>query len=116
MNAQEYKRNYNWVIGLESIQFKFTKNNIVIDTLNNLDQKQFPFVYSFNSNSSISDTLGNLSFFSIGFTLYNSSGNYIKNGLDINSPLGNILNNFYGGISVFEQTDIIIPKKTISIM
>ena len=111
MNAQEYKRNYNWVIGLESIQFKFTKNNIVIDTLNNLDQKQFPFVYSFNSNSSISDTLGNLSFFSIGFTLYNSSGNYIKNGLDINSPLGNILNNFYGGISVFEQTDIIIPKK-----
>ena len=53
MNAQEYKRNYNWVIGLESIQFKFTKNNIVIDTLNNLDQKQFPFVYSFNSNSSI---------------------------------------------------------------
>ena len=60
MNAQEYKRNYNWVIGLESIQFKFTKNNIVIDTLNNLDQKQFPFVYSFNSNSSISDTLGNL--------------------------------------------------------
>ena len=108
--AQDYKRNNVWSIGSEPVlKFNFT-NGLQIDTVENYNQP-VPVGCIINSCSSISDTTGKLLFFSNGYILYDSSGYALDNGLYVNCPYGNVLANYYGGKSIFDQTSIILPKK-----
>jgi hypothetical protein len=102
-NAQEIKRNDNWIIG-SSPSIKLSFNNPL--TINLIQ----PNILTM-SNSCISDTNGNLLFFSTGYYLISDDGSYMENGEHVNSPMGNILDNYYGGVSLFDQTSIILPKK-----
>jgi Secretion system C-terminal sorting domain len=111
LNAQEYKRNLNWVIGLDALNFNFNSNKLQIDTLKNTLSKVAPYSVSDGSNSTISDTNGNLQFFSVGYFIYDKDGLPMANSEFVNCPIGNKLADFYGMIALFVQTDIIIPKK-----
>lgn len=111
INAQENKRNNFWAVGYDPV-VKFDFNlTIQIDTVLNVNMPVVPGCGIKSSSSTISDTNGNLLFFSNGFILYDKDGYGIENGTYVNCPHGNILNNYYGGASLFDQTSIILPKK-----
>ena len=104
-------RNKNWVIGLEPVKFIFNENGLKIDTIKNWNSITPPFTAVAQSCSNISDLEGNLLFYSSGFVLFDKDGYAINNGKQINCPLGTKLCTNYGGLSLFHQTDIILPKK-----
>ena len=101
--SQEYKRNNNWSIGYAPVIVFNFNNNFTIDT--------FQQVNGLKNGSCISDTNGIFMFYSTGFILGNRDGIMIDNSYGINCPYGNVLANYYGYGSVFDQTSIILPKK-----
>ena len=110
-NAQEYKRNSFWAVGYDPV-LKFNFNGTLqIDTVLNVNLPVAPGCGIKSSSSTISDTNGNLLFFSNGFILYDRDGFGMQNGTYVNCPSGNVLDNYYGGASLFDQTSIILPKK-----
>ncbi len=101
--AQEMKRGNNWIIGLDpSIIFDFN-SPFSVDTLL---QSNFTIC-----NSCISDKNGIFQFFSTGHYILSHDGTYMLNGDHVNDPYGTVLDNYYGGVSLFDQTSIILPKK-----
>ena len=109
--SQEVKRGNVWVFGYEPV-VKFNFNQVLqIDTVENSNMQVAPSCAISSSGACISDTNGFLKFFTNGFIMYDSNGYGMQNGLYINCPKGNILANHYGGVSLFDQTSIIIPKK-----
>lgn len=109
--SQQYKRNYNWTVGSDPVvKFNFS-NGIVIDTVDNTGINNPPFCILSTESASISDTSGILQFFTNGYVIYDSGGFVMQNGLYVNCPYGQVLADYYGGKSLFEQTSIILPKK-----
>ncbi|MBL7764857.1 MAG: T9SS type A sorting domain-containing protein [Chitinophagaceae bacterium] len=103
LHSQEYKRNYNWVVGfVPGLKFNFS-SNLSIDT--------FTYLTGLRTGSCISDTNGNLLFFSNGYGIGDYEGNLMQNGDTVNSPDGSMLYSYYGGGGIFDQTSIILPKK-----
>ena len=109
--SQQNKRNNFWAVGYDPV-VKFNFNGLLqIDTVLNVNMPVAPGCAIKSSSSTIADTNGNLLFFSNGFILYDRDGFGMENGTFINCPYGNVLDNYYGGASVFDQTSIILPKK-----
>ncbi|MBK9483271.1 MAG: T9SS type A sorting domain-containing protein [Bacteroidetes bacterium] len=109
--SQQNKRNNVWTVGYQPV-VKFNFNGLIqIDTVLNVNMPVAPGCAIKSSSSTIADTNGNLLFFSNGFILYDRDGFGMENGTFINCPYGNVLNNYYGGASLFDQTSIILPKK-----
>ena len=106
--TQEYKRNNNWSLGYDPVVTFDFNSGLIIDTVNT---STIPFCVISSSSSSISDTDGYLQFFTNGFVVYDSEGYAMENGLYINCPYGNILADYYGVHSPFDQTSIILPKR-----
>lgn len=108
--GQDSKRNDFWVIGsLPVVKYDF--NNILqIDTVTNTSLSTTPYCILSTSSSCISDTNGQLQFFTNGFILYDHEGYAMDSGIYVNCPQGKILANYYG-MSLFDQTSIILPKK-----
>lgn len=104
IHAQENKRNNSWVLGhVPAVVFSFNSSLNI--------QNSFQQINGIKSGSSISDSNGNLLIYSTGFYIGNSSGFTIDNGAKVNSPYGNVLSDHVGGMSPYEQTSIILPKK-----
>jgi len=111
MYGQQYKRNYNWTIGTNPVvKFSFSFG-LAIDTVDNAGVNNPPFCILSTASASISDTLGLLQFFTNGYIIYDSGGFAMQNGLYVNCPYGNVLADYYGLNSLFDQTSIILPKK-----
>ncbi|MBK8330165.1 MAG: T9SS type A sorting domain-containing protein [Bacteroidetes bacterium] len=109
--SQQNKRNNVWAVGYQPVvKFNFD-NGLIIDTVTNAGVFNPPFCLIKSSSSTISDTNGNLLFFSNGFVIYDSAGFAMPDGLYVNCPYGQVLANYYGGASLFDQTSIILPKK-----
>jgi hypothetical protein len=109
--AQEAKRNNNWAVGFEPVvKFKF-KPILTIDTVQNYNLPVTPGCAISSSSACISDSSGLLALFGNGFILYDSLGFGIENGVYVNCPKGNILANYYGGRSLFDQSSLILPRK-----
>jgi len=109
--CQEVKRNNTWTIGSDPV-VKFDFNNgLHIDTVTNAGILNPPYCILSSGASSISDTNGNLQFFMNGYVVYDSGGFAMNNGLYVNCPYGQVLANYYGGKSLYDQTSIILPKK-----
>ncbi len=109
--GQQYKRNYNWTVGSDPVvKFNFV-SGISIDTVDNAGINNPPFCIISTASASISDTMGFLQYFTNGYVIYDSGGFAMQNGLYVNCPYGQVLANYYGGKSLFDQTSIILPKK-----
>jgi hypothetical protein len=103
VNAQEYKRNNNWVTGFAPVIKLNFQVALSIDT--------FTLTTFTKSSSNISDTNGQFLFYSTGFSIMDKYSDTMNNGNYVNSPYGNVLANYYGLSSLFDQTSIILPKK-----
>lgn len=109
--SQESKRNNVWPIGYEPVvKFHFL-NQFEIDTVENYLKPVAPGCAILNAGCAISDFDGKLLLFGNGYILYDSNGYGINNGVYINCPKGNVLADYYGGVSLFAQSSIILPKK-----
>jgi hypothetical protein len=97
-NAQN-KRSNNWVTGYSGNRVHFENG---ITTSVGLS----PFKYFTGGNSSISDTNGNLLFYSNGFDIFNSNGQFMDNGDTIVPTAYYIAKS---GSSFNSQTSIILP-------
>jgi hypothetical protein len=102
-NAQESKRNNNWSFGYAPVVIFNFNTGLSIDTLQQIN--------GLKSSSCISNANGVFQFYSTGFGVVDRDGYLLSNGNFINCPKGNVLANYYGGASLFDQTSIILPKK-----
>ena len=103
VHCQDYKRNNIWVTGFAPVVKLNYNNSLIIDT--------FLMTTFTKCSSNISDTNGLFLFYSTGFSLMDKNSDTMLNGNYINSPYGNVLANYYGLSSPFDQTSIILPKK-----
>jgi hypothetical protein len=109
--CQEYKRNYNWVVGFDpAVKFEF-ENSLHLDTLLNPNQSILPWCALGSGAACISDLFGRIALFSNGYILYDKFGFGIENGVYVNCPQGEVLAKYYGGWSNYDQISIILPKK-----
>ena len=101
--CQESKRGNNWVLGFSPVvKMDFNNQTLVLDSFN------FPAI---SQSSCISSMNGVLCFFSSGFALLSNNGLLLDGGLDVNSPYGTVLSQYYSRRSLFAQTSIILPRK-----
>ena len=108
--GQEIKRSNFWIIGSQPVVKYNFNNSLQIDTVINTSLSSSPYCILSASSSVVSDTNGQLLFFSNGFILYDSKGYAMDSGIYVNCPQGKVLANYYG-MSPFDQTSIILPKK-----
>ncbi len=109
--AQEYKRSNVWAVGSQPVvTYDFT-NGLIIDTVQNAGISSPPFCLISSASASVSDTNGKLLFFTNGYIVYDSNGYLMAGGFHINCPNGQVLANYYGDKSLFDQTSIILPRK-----
>lgn len=101
--SQDYRRNENWVTGFAPVVKLNYQNSLLIDT----------FIYKTYTkcSSNISDTNGIFLFYSTGYSIMDKYSDTMLNGNYVNCPQGNVLADYYGLSSLFDQTSIILPKK-----